>query len=70
MRVMGAPPQRIAEYDQYLESLAPLIRGEEAMVRVAGQERPVRHIMPEAGFVNFEDPIDGLIMLLLMNLHI
>ena len=57
MRVMGAPPQRIAEYDQYLESLAPLIRGEEAMVRVAGQERPVRHIMPEAGFVNFEDPI-------------
>ena len=57
MRVMGAPPQRIAEYDRYLESLAPLVRGEEALVTVAGQERPVRHIMPDAGFVNFEDPI-------------
>ena len=57
LRIMGAPPQRIAEFDRYLECLVPLIRGEEAFVEVFGQERPVRHIMPERGFVNFEDPI-------------
>jgi alkanesulfonate monooxygenase SsuD/methylene tetrahydromethanopterin reductase-like flavin-dependent oxidoreductase (luciferase family) len=57
MRVMGAAPQQIAEFDRYLEALAPLIRGEEAMVTLSGRERPVRHIMPEAGFVNFEDRI-------------
>jgi len=57
LRIMGAPPQRIAEFDRYLECLAPLIRGEEALVEVSGRERPIRHIMPERGFVNFEDPI-------------
>jgi alkanesulfonate monooxygenase SsuD/methylene tetrahydromethanopterin reductase-like flavin-dependent oxidoreductase (luciferase family) len=57
MRIMGAPPQRIAEFDRYLESLAPLIRGEEAWVDVGGRSRPLRHIMPDRGFVNFQDPI-------------
>ncbi|MCP5040168.1 MAG: LLM class flavin-dependent oxidoreductase [bacterium] len=57
MRIMGEPPQRIAAFDRDLESLRPLLRGEEARVRVHGQERPIRHGMPDRGFVNFEDPI-------------
>jgi alkanesulfonate monooxygenase SsuD/methylene tetrahydromethanopterin reductase-like flavin-dependent oxidoreductase (luciferase family) len=57
MRVMGCAPHRIAEFDRYLTELRPLLRGEEARVRFGGAERPVRHIMPDAGFVNFADPI-------------
>ena len=57
LRIMGAPPQRIEEFDRYLSDLAPLIRGEEAHVEIRGRERPIRHLMPDRGFVNFEDPI-------------
>ena len=57
LRVMGLPPQRIAEFDRYLGTVAPLLRGEEAMLREAGRQLPIRHIMPDAGFVNFQDAI-------------
>jgi 5,10-methylenetetrahydromethanopterin reductase len=61
MRVMGQPPQRIAEFADYLETLAPLLRGEEAwmgpLTRGASGRAPIRHIMPDRGFVNFADPI-------------
>ena len=57
MRVMGLPPQRIAEFDRYLETVAPLLRGEEAMHRFGGRTLPIRHVMPDDGFVNFKDPI-------------
>ena len=70
LRVMGLPPQRIAEFDRYLHTIAPLLRGEEAMLAVGaagGADRrvgkeserqlPIRHIMPDAGFVNFQDAI-------------
>ena len=57
MRVMGLPPQRIAEFDAYLETIGPLLRGEEARYRHGPAERPVRHIMPDKGFVNFNDRI-------------
>ncbi|MFU8815347.1 MAG: LLM class flavin-dependent oxidoreductase [Pseudomonadales bacterium] len=61
MRVMGQPPQRIREFDQYLDTLAPLLKGGEAMMGPltmgASGEAPVRHIMPDKGFVNFADPI-------------
>jgi alkanesulfonate monooxygenase SsuD/methylene tetrahydromethanopterin reductase-like flavin-dependent oxidoreductase (luciferase family) len=61
MRVMGQPPHRIREFDQYLATLAPLLRGEEAMMGplTAGAEgaAPIRHVMPDKGFVNFDDPI-------------
>ena len=54
MRVMGQKPQSIREFDRYLTSLVPLLRGEEA----SGDDgQPIRHIMPDKGFVNFEDPI-------------
>ena len=57
MRMMGEPPQRIAEFDRYLETLRPLLRGEEAQVMTRDEKRPIRHIMPNRGFVNFTDPI-------------
>ena len=57
MRIMGAAPQKIAEFDRYLACLAPLIRGDEAAWREMGEEIPIRHIMRDRGFVNFKDPI-------------
>lgn len=57
MRIMGHKPMTIAQFDRYLSELAPLLRGEEAMVTWRGQTSPVRHIMADDGFVNFADPI-------------
>lgn len=57
MRMMGEPPQRIADFDRYLETLRPLLRGDEAQVVIRDEKRPIRHIMPDRGFVNFTDPI-------------
>jgi len=57
MRIMGHPPHRIAELDRYLENLRPLLRGEEALMGGPEGNLPIRHIMPDKGFVNFEDPI-------------
>lgn len=57
MRIMGHKPMTIAEFDRYLSELTPLLRGEEALVSWRGQTSPVRHIMADAGFVNFADPI-------------
>jgi alkanesulfonate monooxygenase SsuD/methylene tetrahydromethanopterin reductase-like flavin-dependent oxidoreductase (luciferase family) len=51
------PPQKIAEFDAYLETLVPLMRGEEAWLKHGDRDIPIRHIMPEDGFVNFKDPI-------------
>ena len=53
MRVMGSPPQRIREYGEYLATMRPLLRGDEAEF----EGKPIRHIMPDKGFVNFDDPI-------------
>jgi alkanesulfonate monooxygenase SsuD/methylene tetrahydromethanopterin reductase-like flavin-dependent oxidoreductase (luciferase family) len=55
MRIMGRKPQRIAAFDRYLAELKPLLRGEEA--RVGEDGVPIRHIMRDEGFVNFDDPI-------------
>lgn len=57
MRVMGRKPQRIAEFDRYLRELRPLLRGEEANVRFGEREVPIRHIMPDHGFVDFAPAI-------------
>tara|TARA_B100000315_G_scaffold259987_1_gene318545 strand:+ start:24106 stop:25176 length:1071 start_codon:yes stop_codon:yes gene_type:complete len=57
MRVMGLPPQRIAQLDRYLAEIAPLLRGEESELRFAEREVPIKHVMPDKGFVNFADPI-------------
>ena len=57
MRVMGHKPMPIAEFDRYLATLRPLLRGAEAPFQWRGREMPIRHLMPDAGFVNFRDPI-------------
>ncbi|MBT7334264.1 MAG: LLM class flavin-dependent oxidoreductase [Gammaproteobacteria bacterium] len=56
-RVMGLPPQRIQAFEYYLQELVPLLKGEEAHMRWADQTIPIRHVMPDKGFVNFDDPI-------------
>ncbi len=61
MRIMGLPPHRIREFERYLKELAPLLRGEESTVRLHApdgpKDIPIRHIMADKGFVNFDDPI-------------
>ena len=57
MRIMGHKPMRIAEFDDYLTVLRPLLAGEEAMFEWRGRTSPIRHIMPDDGFVRFDQPI-------------
>jgi alkanesulfonate monooxygenase SsuD/methylene tetrahydromethanopterin reductase-like flavin-dependent oxidoreductase (luciferase family) len=57
MRIMGLPPQRIARFEQYLKELKPLLRGEESLMQYRGRDIPIRHVMPDKGFVNFEHEI-------------
>jgi alkanesulfonate monooxygenase SsuD/methylene tetrahydromethanopterin reductase-like flavin-dependent oxidoreductase (luciferase family) len=57
MRIMGHKPMPVAEFDQYLTTLAPLLRGEQADFRFRGRTAPVRHLMADRGFVNLRDPI-------------
>jgi len=57
MRIMGLPPQRVADFDRYLTALRPLLSGGEAELGHGSEAKPVRHLMPDHGFVNFDDPI-------------
>lgn len=57
MRIMGLPPQKIRQLDQYLGEIRPLLSGDESRVEFAGKSTPVRHVMPDKGFVNFADKI-------------
>lgn len=59
MRVMGQPPQRIKDFDRYLAEVVPLLQGQEAMNGVTESHSgvPIRHIMSDKGFVNFDDKI-------------
>ena len=57
MRVMGGRPMPIAEFERYIEELRVLLAGGEAEVQFRGDVRPVRHLMPDTGFVAFEPRI-------------
>ncbi|MFT7245169.1 MAG: 5,10-methylenetetrahydromethanopterin reductase [Candidatus Azotimanducaceae bacterium] len=57
MRIMGLPPHKIRDLDRYLTEIAPLLKGEESIVKLGDIESPIRHVMPDKGFVNFDDPI-------------
>ncbi len=57
MRIMGHKPMTINQFDRYLGELKPLLAGQESLVDWRGKVSPVRHIMPDAGFANFDDPI-------------
>ena len=54
---MGARPMPIAEFERYIEELRGLLDGGEVDVEFRGHTRPVRHLMPDAGFVSFEPRI-------------
>jgi 5,10-methylenetetrahydromethanopterin reductase len=56
MRIMGHPPLRIAEFDEYLAVLRPLLRGEEVDFDWRGRSAPLVHLMPDDGFVRFDPP--------------
>jgi 5,10-methylenetetrahydromethanopterin reductase len=53
MRIMGHKPMPIAEFDRYLTELRSLLRGEETVVHFRGVDTPIRHLMPDHGFVRF-----------------
>jgi len=57
MRIMGHPPMRIADFDRYLTALRPLLRGEEAELTWDGRTTRIRHVMPDAGFVDLDHEI-------------
>ncbi len=57
MRVMGLPPQRLKDFETYLAVVKPLLQGEEAMMSSPFGDKPIRHVMPAQGFVNFDSPI-------------
>lgn len=57
MRVMGLPPQRVKAFDGYLATLKPLLSGQESSYVTSAGARPIRHIMPDRGFVSFEQDI-------------
>lgn len=59
MRIMGHKPLRIAEFDEYLRVLRPLLRGDEVDFEWRGSTAPIVHLMPDDGFVRF-DPVPPL----------
>ncbi len=59
MRIMGHPPMRIAEFDEYLGVLRALLRGDEVDYSWNGESAPIRHLMADDGFVRF-DPVPPL----------
>jgi 5,10-methylenetetrahydromethanopterin reductase len=56
MRIMGHRPHTIAEFDEYLAVLRPLLRGDEVDYAWRGTTAPIAHLMPEHGFVRFDPP--------------
>lgn len=56
MRIMGHRPQRIAEFDEYLAALRPLLRGHEVDYTLDSVAAPIQHLMPDEGFVRFDPP--------------
>ncbi|MEZ5599291.1 MAG: LLM class flavin-dependent oxidoreductase [Pseudomonadales bacterium] len=56
-RMMGLPPQRLKDFESYLQTLKPLLQGGEALIRIGKHEALIRHMMPDSGFVNFDAPI-------------
>ena len=57
MRVMGLPPQRIKDFEEFLSEIKPLLSGKESMMRSGEKNIPIIHIMQDKEFVNFKDKI-------------
>lgn len=54
MRIMGHKPLRLAEFDDYLATLRPLMAGDEAELTFRGRTARLKHLMPDDGFVRFD----------------
>src|SRR4051812_49617403 len=57
MRIMGHKPVTIAELDQYLTVLRPLLAGEEVDYQWRGGAAPPPHPMADARLVGFPHPL-------------
>ncbi len=57
MRVMGHRPMPVAEFERYIAELRALLDGGETTVEWRRRASPVRHLMPDEGFVSFEPRI-------------
>jgi len=57
MRTMGHKPMGIAEFETYLETLVPLLAGREVDYAWRGDSAPIRHLMPDHGFVRFDPTV-------------
>ena len=57
MRIMGLPPQNVRTLEKYVQTLRPLLCGEEAVYEVNGKTKRIKHVMRDDGFVNFDDSI-------------
>ena len=57
MRVMGHRPMPIAEFEAYIETLKPLLAGQEAEFVWRKKSAPIRHLMADGGFVDFAEPM-------------
>jgi alkanesulfonate monooxygenase SsuD/methylene tetrahydromethanopterin reductase-like flavin-dependent oxidoreductase (luciferase family) len=53
MRILGRKPMSIARFEEHLQELRPLLRGDESVLRHGEALIPTRHVMPDAGFVAF-----------------
>ena len=57
MRVMGHRPMPIAEFEAYIETLKPLLAGQEAEFVWRKKSAPIRHLRADRGFVDFAEPM-------------
>jgi 5,10-methylenetetrahydromethanopterin reductase len=57
MRVMGHRPMPIAEFESFIETLKPLLAGKEADLVWRGRSAPIRHLMADRSFVDFQVPM-------------
>ena len=57
-RIMGQPPIRYAEFEEYCRVLRGLLDGEEVEFTYRGRTRALRFDMAELGFIDIENHID------------
>ena len=56
-RLMGQPPMKYAEFEEYVRVLRALLHGEEVAYTYGGRTLPIRFPMADLGFINVEQPV-------------
>ncbi len=54
---MGLPAVPLARLRSYVDSVRRLLRGEDVVYREGAQERVIRFLHPDRGYINLKDPI-------------